>query len=335
MKRVFYIFIFFTCFTKLKAQDPHFSQFFASPLTLNPANTGNFNGDLRVSGNYRNQWPGFGNAYITSTLAVDGSFFKKTVPKADKLSGGLLLLSDQTGNGILKENHLVVSLAYQKGLDAEGHQSITVGFQGGAGNYLFDANKANFEDEISAGGFTIPSSDILLTRDLSKLFFDVHVGLLYKLNFDNSSGLYVGGSVYHLAKPNFGFNSTNYILRNRYNLQGGGFNQLSFSTALHYSFQYQKQFNYREFLVGAAVSRMIIDELNTYSELYAGVWMRNNDSFIPYLGIEWNSVRAGFSYDFNYSAKKAASGLFQTAEVSLSWILANSLNVSGIKCPKF
>ena len=37
----------------IKAQDPHFSQFFASPLTLNPAFTGKFDGLFRVAGNYR------------------------------------------------------------------------------------------------------------------------------------------------------------------------------------------------------------------------------------------------------------------------------------------
>ncbi len=31
-----------------KAQDPHFSQFFASPLTLNPAFTGKFNGTMEA-----------------------------------------------------------------------------------------------------------------------------------------------------------------------------------------------------------------------------------------------------------------------------------------------
>ena len=34
------------------AQDPNFSQFFASPLTLNPAMTGLFDGTFRVAGNY-------------------------------------------------------------------------------------------------------------------------------------------------------------------------------------------------------------------------------------------------------------------------------------------
>src|SRR5436190_24180956 len=48
------------------AQDPNFSQFFVSPLTLNPALTGKFNGDVRVAGNYRDQWPEISKAYITS-----------------------------------------------------------------------------------------------------------------------------------------------------------------------------------------------------------------------------------------------------------------------------
>src|SRR3979411_561727 len=54
-----------------RAQDPGFSQFFASPLTLNPALTGKFNGVVRVAGNYRNQWPTINNAFVTSTISVD------------------------------------------------------------------------------------------------------------------------------------------------------------------------------------------------------------------------------------------------------------------------
>ena len=38
------------------AQDIHFSQYYASPLTLNPALTANINGVFRVAANYRNQW---------------------------------------------------------------------------------------------------------------------------------------------------------------------------------------------------------------------------------------------------------------------------------------
>ena len=78
-----------------KAQDPHFSQFFSSPLTLNPALTGKFDGTLRVAGNYRNQWPAFNNVYTTSTLSVDFAILKKRLPEFDTWGVGILALTDR------------------------------------------------------------------------------------------------------------------------------------------------------------------------------------------------------------------------------------------------
>ena len=65
------------------AQDPAFSQFFASPLSLNPALTGKFNGTVRVAGNYRNQWPQIDNAFITSTVSIDGNILASHLPAGD------------------------------------------------------------------------------------------------------------------------------------------------------------------------------------------------------------------------------------------------------------
>ena len=64
MRRIIYVLLCIIYFSpeSVQAQDPAFSQFFASPLTLNPALTGKFNGTLRVAGNYRNQWPQINNA---------------------------------------------------------------------------------------------------------------------------------------------------------------------------------------------------------------------------------------------------------------------------------
>ena len=64
----------------VRAQDPHFSQFFSSPLTLNPALTGLFDGDFRVAGNYRTQWPTINNAFKTGTASFDFSVFKNQIP---------------------------------------------------------------------------------------------------------------------------------------------------------------------------------------------------------------------------------------------------------------
>ncbi|MEY4885315.1 MAG: hypothetical protein RL151_624, partial [Bacteroidota bacterium] len=115
---------------ELRAQDPHFSQFFTSPLTLNPALTGLFDGDFRVAGNFRNQWPTINNAFKTGTASIDFSLLKDNIPENDRWSIGLLALNDRSVNRILNNNHYSVSTAYHKGLDENGYHQLTIGFQG-------------------------------------------------------------------------------------------------------------------------------------------------------------------------------------------------------------
>ena len=85
-------------------QDPHFSQFFVSPLTLNPAYTGKFNGEYRFSGNYKKQWPTINNAFTTSTAAIDFGILKNNIPEHDTWGIGFMALNDQSGNKILNNS---------------------------------------------------------------------------------------------------------------------------------------------------------------------------------------------------------------------------------------
>ena len=55
----------------MHAQDIHFSQFFASPVLVNPANTGNFNGVARLGLNYRDQWGSVSVPYQTFSTYAD------------------------------------------------------------------------------------------------------------------------------------------------------------------------------------------------------------------------------------------------------------------------
>src|SRR5688572_11309689 len=110
-------------------QDPHFSQFFSSPLTLNPALTGKFDGTLRVAGNYRNQWPAFNNVYTTSTLSVDFSILNNVLPETDTWGVGIMGLTDKAGGNILKTTFVGISTAYHKALNEDGFSQIGIGFQ--------------------------------------------------------------------------------------------------------------------------------------------------------------------------------------------------------------
>jgi hypothetical protein len=76
MKR--YILLILLLFPMLysKAQDPHFSQYFVSPLSLNPAYTGFFEGPHRLAINYRNQWLGAGEPFNTGTISFESRLLK-------------------------------------------------------------------------------------------------------------------------------------------------------------------------------------------------------------------------------------------------------------------
>src|SRR3954466_6657585 len=80
----------------VKAQDIHFSQVLETPLFLNPANTGFFNGYFRAIANYRNQWSAMGNPYQTIGISMDGGLFKSKRRKAF-MGLGFTLFNDRAG----------------------------------------------------------------------------------------------------------------------------------------------------------------------------------------------------------------------------------------------
>lgn len=315
------------------AQDPHFSQFFASPLTINPANTGNFSGTIRAALNSRTQLPEFNNPYATKTLSIDAPVLKKYIKEDDKLSLGLLILSDQSGNKLLNDNNIAASVSYSKALDENANHSIALGFQVNYSMYRFDPLKANFEDQLTAGGFTGTSAEMILGNNFTKNTTDVNAGILYTGSTSDNNIFYVGASYYHFAKPTVGFITPTYFTNSRINIHGGAYFSLSDAASLHTSFQYQKQGETNELLVGGAFSYYLGTENGL--ELYAGLWSRVKESMIPYVGLEWNHIRAGFTYDIAAGTTLASSRFYQSSEFSLIYILDNKSKAFKLRCPKF
>jgi len=250
------IFLFFTILIcgNLFAQDPHFSQFFASPLTLNPSNTGNFNGSFRAISNIRNQWPSINHAYTTYTVSADAPILENKLPLYDRLGIGLVAMSDRSGNGLLSENDVAVSVAYKKNLDGQGYSSLTGGLQASYINYRFNPSLAYFEDQLTVDGFVLPSSELMLGRNLSNSFVDFHAGLIYSLSTTDFNLFYIGSSYFHSFSPAMQFNDQQNNLSPRINVHGGGYWPLNYNATLHASFQYQQKQNQSEFLLGAVYS---------------------------------------------------------------------------------
>jgi type IX secretion system PorP/SprF family membrane protein len=316
------------------AQDPHFSQFFSSPLTLNPALTGKFDGTLRVSGNYRNQWPAFNNVYTTSTLSVDFGILKNRLPDFDTWGVGILALTDKAGGGILTNNYVALSTSYHKALDENGFQQLGIGFQGSYGQKRLDASKLVFEDQLTPFGFTGVTQDILNADNLNINYFDLNAGIIYTGSTYAQNNFYVGASMYHINRPKESFKGGNWNIATRTTISAGGYFPVAENITLHASGIYQLQNKASETTIGGALAAAIDPESVNPSNFYIGSWFRVNDAIIPYLGLEFGGMRLGATYDINVSSLKAGSQSRGGMEISLIYI-KRPADYKGIPCPKF
>jgi type IX secretion system PorP/SprF family membrane protein len=329
--------------TSVFAQDPAFSQFFASPLTLNPALTGKFNGVVRVAGNYRNQWPAINNAFITSTVSVDGGILKDRLPETDTWGLGLMAMTDKTANGILASNYISLSTSYHKSLDENGWNSLGIGFQGTYANKRLDGTKLNFEDELDQqGGWTIPSAETIDGHQVNLNYFDMNVGVLFNGSSNGENNYYLGASMYHITRPKESFTGNAfYVLHPRLTIHGGYSFPLSANSTtnyLHFSGMFSQQANATDAMLGGAWSVNVNNNDVNPINFYTGAWLRFSnltDAIIPYIGLDFSSFTLGLSYDVNISSLKTASQSMGGIEISLIYIKKPSDGRKGVPCPKF
>ena len=329
----FVIFLFCISFFA-NAQDPHFSQFFASPLTLNPAFTGKFDGTVRVAGNYRNQWPAFNNVFTTSTLSVDFDILKNKLADYDTWGLGILALTDKAGGGVLTNNYLGLSTSYSKALDEDGFKQIAIGFQGTYGQKRLDRNKLFFEDQLTPFGFTGVTQETFNTNNLNINYLDVNAGLLFSTSTDVSNDFYFGASLYHINRPRESFEGADWSIASRTTISAGGFFPVSDILTLHTSGIYQYQAKASETVIGGALAAALDETSDNPSNVYGGLWYRLNDAIIPYVGLEFSGFRIGATYDVNVSSLKAGSQSRGGMEISVIYI-KRPAGFKGIPCPKF
>ncbi|MBP6234430.1 MAG: PorP/SprF family type IX secretion system membrane protein, partial [Chitinophagaceae bacterium] len=289
------------------AQDPHFSQFFASPLTLNPAFTGKFSGSWRLAANHRDQWPSIPKAYVTTSASIDFPILRSKIPENDVFGVGISGLTDASANNILKLNYGSVSMSYHKALDENGYSTIGAGFQATYSSLSLDISKTTFETMLTQNGFTDESKREVLANGRNQSYFDINAGLLYSGSTNGENNFYLGASMYHINRPKVGFIDKNWYLTGRISIHGGGSFPLSDLLTVHTSLIHQMQNKASETTVGAALAANLSQDAEKPSAVYLGSWVRFNDAIVPYVGLEFGGLRIGVSYDFNISSLKAAT----------------------------
>ncbi len=319
------------------AQDPNFSQFFASPLTLNPALTGKFDGVYRVAGNFRDQWPTINSAFVTKTGSIDFGILKNRLTDIDQLGVGILAMTDRAGDGVLVTNSAGLSLAYHKGLDENGYHQIGAGFQGTYTNKRLDITKVVFEDELTPLGF-VPGTtgEIFTNKQINVSYVDVNAGVLYSGTTNGYNNFYIGASMYHINRPKESFQGGQYLLAARTTLQAGGKIPIGSYNFLHVSAIHSIQAKAHNTVAGGAFSYNVNQNEENPVNVFIGGWYRFNDAAIPYIGLEFSGIHIGATYDANTSSLKPASNTRGGMEISLIYIKKPiDPNARKLNCPRF
>ena len=131
------------------AQDIHFSQFYSSPLNLNPALTGVMNCNQRVVANYRNQWSSVlkANAYNTYSASYDQ---KIPVGRYDNFGVGGTLWGDKAGSLDFATLSARVSGSYQKKMGGYRHKKhyLSIGADLGVNQRNINQLKAHIRSHL-------------------------------------------------------------------------------------------------------------------------------------------------------------------------------------------
>ncbi len=327
-----------------QTQDIHFSQFYMSPLNMNPALTGVMNCNTRLVANYRNQWSQVlkANAYNTYSVSYDQ---KIAVGRTDYFGIGGSFWGDVAGETRFGTTQGRLSLSYSKKMG---------GYRNSAHYLVFGADAAVSQRRIRQndlrwptqhdgnGGFdpTLPSNEII--NDYDFLYGDIAAGLLWFSVLDEKNNYYVGGAIHHLNQPNVSFLGDVVSLYTRYTIHAGGEFEIKRGTSLVPGVIYMSQGNHRELNLGTSV-RFNLGSRADQQSWQVGGWFRtgnkvdgglHSDALILSTRFDYGNYGIGFSYDINVSKLRQASSANGAFEFSLNYYICGPESRS-VYCPRF
>ena len=319
-----------------KSQDIHFTQFYASPLTLNPALTGVFDGDWRVSANYRNQWRAIGGyPFTTFSFGWD----RPIRIYSEQVNVGIVVLHDQSGVVNLTTNRFYGNISYLKKI---GRNTLALGIQPGYVTEGYDISKYSFNEQFDLGNtesmFNTSLNNYETGYKNSIAFFDLNAGLLWNCRLSKSFTPQIGYTLFHINRPNRSFknlksDTTEFGMRNV--IEARAIISLGQQTRVipHILTMFEKGAS--EALCGGNFEQDLSNPV--FKTVYAGAmfrygWNGTFDASSAIVGVKWKNFDLGFSYDINVSSLKKATNMRGAWEVSLIYI-SRSTKPSKIKIP--
>jgi len=301
------------------AQDLHFSQFFNSPLTTNPANTGFIpDGDYRLGINYRDQW----SAVMTVPYKTMSAYGDVQVMRNKFETGwiglGGVILRDVAGSGNLTSTKVYGSVAYHQMINSG--SLLSLGFNAGWANKQINVSNLKFPDQFDGKFFDskLPTGVVLDNNNIN--YFDMQAGMNYAYFPNEKTYVNAGFSAQHLNQPKESFFDSQPTADNRVPVRYIGFLNGSFKindqVILNPNVYFTTQAKAYEYVLGANAHYNLSGD-GEYI-LQAGLYYRSADAIIPLIGLGYKEYMFSFTYDATISTLKNYNNTRGAFEFSLT-----------------
>lgn len=302
------------------SQDIHFSNWQMSPLNLNPAQTGLFEGDGRLIFNYRTQWRSVQVPYNTFSFGGDFNLNKPLI-KGTQEAVGLIFNHDAAGDGKYTVTDFKVPFNHKFSFRKDSGLTIAFGVLAGVSNVKIDPNRLSYDRQWDGDAYNGGLQNGENFQLLSKVYADVALGTVIQKQINQKWLASVGYGISHINQPNISFYNTKGVtLKPRHNesLQlKYSFSNISSVMLEYYGNQQQK---FRENLAGLTYYHTIEPKTGTIFNI--GFFNRFGDAMATTIGLQHNNMRLQGTYDYNYSGFKRATNGKGAFEISFIYIYA-------------
>lgn len=343
LRNILFTFSLLTLGIAVFGQDIHFSQFYMSPLNLNPALTGVSNCNTRIIANYRNQWAPVlrSNAYNTYSISYDQ---KMPVGRTDYFGIGGAFWGDVAGASRFGTIQGKLDVSYSKKMGGYRKKShfLVIGAEGAFSQRRISQSDLLFGDQIDPDGQTGTTNDIVDRYNF--LFADISAGLLWFSILDEYSNFYFGLAFHHLNQANQTFYGNEYVpLYTKFTFHGGGQFELQPRISVLPNVVVMLQGPHIEANLGTSLRFAMGNSRNNEQGFQVGAWYRlgtqyesklHSDAVIVSARFDYREFGIGLSYDINISSLRQATFGNNSLELSLSYNICGPEH-RGIYCPKF
>ncbi len=327
----------------------HWTQYYLSPVTLNPALTGAYQGSYRIGGTYRDQ----DNFISTDGGKVNGyrtpSFFADvplSVPKfmksrqKDWIGIGLAFYSDKAGTTNLGQTGGGLSLAYHLSLGKKSPAYLTFGVQSFGNQRTIDLGAAGVQFGTDIRGAGNPDLANITTGDKGVKYSDWKAGMLLTTRIDKKTTFNAGLALQHLNKAYYNLYTLNAAKPNGQvpllaSVHATMNRDITKSLSIMPTVLFQTIKGSRELLLQALVGYKL--NPNKDFKLIGGLGGRLGDSAQFLLGAETDKIRVGLAYDMTLSSlanNKTANGL-EIAVIYTGKVYKKPVVKSKLVCPRY